>query len=159
MIKQMKTLLRVKELKQEQALTAMQAKRQQLEVARAARLRAKAAVDESAATYDAREDAIYAEIIGQIIDQGDVDTTQGRVVQLEKDHSLLKDALERALHVEARVEKELEVATAAYFAALKIRDKFQVITDDLQQTLNAEVEYNEEMEVEDMFATARKKAA
>lgn len=159
MIRQMRTLLRVKELKHDQALRAMQVKRQQVEAARAATARASAAVDESAATYAAREDAIYADILGQIIDQGDVDETHGRVVQLEKDHAALVDALERAKHVEARLQGELDAATAAYFQALKIRDKFSLITDDMQQTADAEAEQKEEVEIEDLFSVPRGRAA
>lgn len=159
MIRQMRTLLRVKELKHDQALRTMQVKRQQLEAARAAAERARAAVEESAATYAAREDAIYAEILGQVIDQGDVDETHGRVVQLEKDHALLNDALERARHVEARLQGELDAATAAYFQALKIRDKFSLLTDDMQRAADAETEQKEEVEIEDLFSQPKGRAA
>ena len=68
MIKQMKVLLRVKELKQDQAFRAMQAKRVQVAQAKAATERARAAVEESRRTYAAREDAIYAEILGTVVD-------------------------------------------------------------------------------------------
>lgn len=159
MIAQLKMLLRVKELKHDQALRAMQAKRQELDAARSAVLLAKARVEESASTYEAREDAIYAEVLGHVIDMDDVDATQGRVVQLEKDHTQLKDALERAIHVEARIEKELEEATAAYAAAVRKRDKFALLKSDAQHTLDAAAEYKEEAEVEDIFARPRAKAA
>jgi hypothetical protein len=159
MIAQMKTLLRVKELKHDQALRAMQAKRQQRDVARDASKRAMAEVEESAATYAQREDAIYAEVIGQVIDRGEVDATHGRVVLLEKAHALLKDALERALHIEARLEAELETATARYFAALRKRDKFEFLADDMRRQADALAELHEETEVEDLFARPRGRAA
>jgi hypothetical protein len=159
MISQIKTLLRVKELKHDQALRAMQVKRQQRDTARDASGRARVQVEESAATYVQREDAIYAEVIGQVIDRGEVDATHGRVVVLEKDHAQLKDALERALHVEARLEAELEAATARYFAALRKRDKFVFIADDMRQAADAVAELHEETEVEDMFARPRGRAA
>lgn len=159
MIKQMKVLLRVKELKQEQAFRAMQAKRVQVAQARAAAERAGDAVAESRRTYGAREDAIYAEILGTVVDSGEIDALHGRVLQLEKDHQGLKDQVERAIHVEARLEGELEVVVAGYKAAVKVRDKYTVITDDMTLTAATEAEYREEMEVEDMFSRPRRKAA
>jgi hypothetical protein len=158
MIAQMRTLLRVKDLKLEQAERAMQAKRAQREAARQEREEAERIVAESTRTYFAREDAIYDDIMGRQIGQDVVDETRGRVVQLEKSHAALKDDLERALHVEARLEQELQVATAAFFAAERARDKFTIITDDLQQTANAIQEGREEVEVEDLFARPRRRA-
>jgi hypothetical protein len=158
MIAQMKVLLRVKDLKLEQAERAMQAKRAQRDAARLEREQAAETVEESARTYAAREDAIYDDIMGREIGQDVVDETRGRVVQLEKAHAALKDELDRALHVEARLEQELVTATAAFFAAQRARDKFTIITDDLKQALNALVEGREEVEVEDLFSRPRKRA-
>lgn len=158
MIAQMKTLLRVKDLKLEQAERAMQAKRAQRDAARLEREQAAETVAESARTYVSREDAIYDDIMGREIGQDVVDETRGRVVQLEKAHVALKDDLDRALHVEARLEQELVTATAAFFAAQRARDKFTIITDDLKQAAVALVEGREEVEVEDLFARPRKRA-
>lgn len=158
MIAQMKTLLRVKDLKLEQAERAMQAKRAQRDAARLEREQAAETVAESARTYAAREDAIYDDIMGREIGQDVVDETRGRVVQLEKSHAALKDELDRALHVEARLEQELVAATAAFFAAQRARDKFTIITDDLKQAAVAIVEGREEVEVEDLFARPRRRA-
>ena len=158
MIAQMKVLLRVKDLKLEQAERAMQAKRAQRDAARLEREEAAETVAESTRTYVAREDAIYDDIMGQEIGQDVVDETRGRVVQLEKAHVALKDELDRAQHVEARLEQELLAATAAFFAAQRARDKFTIITDDLKQAANALVEGREEVEVEDLFARPRKRA-
>lgn len=159
MIGQMRVLLRVKDLKLDQALRAMQAKRAEREAARRERVAAENAVAESEATYAAREDAIYAAIIGQVIGQDGIDETHGRVAQLQKSHAALKDELERARHVEARLEEELQAATAAYFAAQRMRDKFSMITDNLQQEADALIEGREEVEVEDLFARPRRKVA
>jgi hypothetical protein len=158
MIAQMKTLLRVKDLKLEQAERTMQAKRAQRDAAREEREEAARIVAESTRTYAAREDAIYDDIMGREIGQDVVDETRGRVVQLEKSHAALNDELERALHVEARLEQELQTATTAFFAAQRARDKFTLITDNLQQAANAVVEGREEVEVEDLFARPRRRA-
>jgi hypothetical protein len=158
-IGQMKVLLRVKQLKLDQAFRAMQAKRQQLAKAQEATARATAAVAESARTYEAREDAIYAGILGRVVDLDGVDDTHALVVELQKDHQALKDGVERAIHVEARVQGELDAAVAAYQAATRMRDKFSTITDELVAAAASEADYKEEIEVEDLFSRPRAKAA
>lgn len=159
MIRQMKILLRVKELKEERALRAMQAKRQQFDAAQQQRIGAEADVVESAATIPSRETAIYAEILGEIVDQSEIDRIKGRIVQLEKEHNALKDAAERCRHVEHRLEGELETLTLAFRYAQKKRDKFQIVTDDLVLAAAVEAEHKEEVEVEDLFSRARPRVA
>lgn len=159
MIGQMKTLLHVKKLKEEQALTAMQVKRQQLEVARRRRIGAEADVAESAATLPVRENAIYAEIMGEVVDQSEIDRTKGRIVRLEKDHTALKDIAERCRHIEHGLEGELETLTLAYRHAQKKRDKFQIVTDDLVLAAATEAEHKEEVEIEDLFSRPRARTA
>ena len=159
MMPQIKTLLRLKEMKHDKALREMQGKRAELEDARLARQEAKAKFEESLATYARREDAIYAQVIGKVIDMDAVDAAHGRVVQLDKAHARLNDALERALHVEARLEQELQEATDAFHAALRVRDKFALLERDVRETEEAVAEYKEEVEVEDTFARPRPRAA
>lgn len=159
MIQQIKMLLRLKEMKYDKALRGMQAKRLELDAATSARLEAKAKVDESLATYSEREDAIYADVLRKVIAMDAVDVAHGRVVQLEKAHARLNDALERALHVEARLEQELQEATDAFHAALRARDKFVMLERDVREAEEAVAEYKEEVEVEDVFARPRRRAA
>ena len=159
MIRQMKVLLRVKELKEERALRAMQAKRQQFAAAQQQRIGAEADVAESAATIPSRETAIYAEILGEIVDQAEIDRIKGRIVQLEKEHNALKDVAERCRHVEHRLEGELETLTVAFRFAQKKRDKFQIVTDELVLEAAVEAEHKEEVEVEDLFSRARSRVA
>ena len=157
MIPQMTVLLRVKELKQDQAFRAMRTKRAQTEEARSATEKALGVVEKSARTLPTREDAIYAEVIGKVIDLGQIDETRGKVVQLEKDHARLKDAWERARHVEARLEKELETATDVYRQSTKVKDKYAILTEALKQEA-AEIDtQREEAEVEDLFARPQKR--
>lgn len=159
MISQLKILLRLKEMKHDKALREMQAKRQELDAAISERLAAKAKVDESLATYSRREDAIYAEVIGQVIEMDAVDIAHGRVVQLEKAHAKLNDAFERALHVEARLEQELQAAIEAYRVALRSRDKFVLLEHEAREAEALLAEQKEEVEVEDLFARPRPRAA
>ncbi|WAJ30520.1 type III secretion system stalk subunit SctO [Antarcticirhabdus aurantiaca] len=155
----MKVLVRVKELKQDQAFRALQAKRSQHAAAVAATARARAAVVESAATYGAREDAIYAEVLGRVVGLDGVDDVHARVKQLERDHQILKDGVERCIHVEARLAGEVEAALATYQGAVKIRDKFVLITDELVSVAAAEADAKEENEVEELFSRPRARAA
>lgn len=159
MIGQVKTLLRVKQLKCDQALRDMQIKRQRLDEARDQCRQAQAKVEESLASYAQREDAIYAAILGEVVDVDDIDETHAQIVQLEKDHTRLTDALERARHVEARLQGELEAATAKYFEALRILDKFSMLAEEMQREEETLAEHREETEVEDLFARPREKAA
>lgn len=159
MIGQMKTLLRVKDLKQEQAFRELQKKRAQVAAAEAARAEAEAEVAESARTFASREDAIFGTILGKVVDLGAIDETHGRVGELRSGHTRLEDGRERALHVEARVRSEMEAAGATYRAAVKVRDKYTVITDDLVSAHTAAVDYREEVEIEDMFSRPRRRIA
>jgi hypothetical protein len=159
MIGQMIVLLRVKELKQDQAFRAMRAKRTELEEATLVTQQADARVRESEATLEAREDAIYAEVLGQVVDLGGVDETRGKVVQLEKDHERLKDALERAAHVQARLEAEYEKVYDHYRQCLKVRDKYVIITDEMKKEVEETANAKEETEVEDLYTRPRQKVS
>lgn len=158
MIGQMIVLLRVKELRQEQAFRALRAKRAEVEQAIRETQEALQIVQDSAATLPVREDAIYAEVIGRVIDPGEVDDTRGKVVQLEKDHAVLKDAWERAAHVQARLESELEVVVERYKQSTKARDKYVIITDDMKKEIDDTANYREESEIEDIFARPKRAA-
>ena len=159
MIKQMTTLLRVKQLKEEQAFRAVNAKRAQVAAAKTELEAARRLVAESAATLPMRENAIWAEIMLKVIDLGDVDTVKGRVVALEREHEKLVNAAERAAHVLARLETELSEAVEAHRQAMKNRDKYVELTDQMKTEHAALVEFKEEAEVEDLFSTRRKRTA
>lgn len=152
MIGQLKILLRVKQLKEEQALRTMQKKRQELREAQVALDEKRAIVDESRRTLPAREDAIYAEIIGKRTDLGGIDETKGKVLRLEADHQRLVDEAERARHVMLRIEGELDAATKAYQKALKDRDKYVILTEEVTTAIAAELGLAEENEIEDLFS-------
>jgi hypothetical protein len=157
MIGQMLVLLRLKELKQDNAFRAMRAKRTEVEDAKSVTTRARETVEQSAATLDSRENAIYADIIGKVVDLDAIDDTRGRVVQLEKDHVKLTDALERATHVQDRLEKELDSATQVYNQATQQRDKYNIITDDMKLQAIAVADQREEVEIEDLFARSKRR--
>lgn len=156
MIGQMQVLLRLKTMKEEQALRALQAKRRQVAEGEAAEARARAVVAASAATLAAREDAIYDTILGRVVDLAGLDDTRGAMVQLEKGHARLTDAVERAAHTLHRLKGELDGVAQSHRAATRVRDKYTLLRDDLRDAAWAEAEAREENEVEELFGTRRK---
>lgn len=159
MIIQLRILLRVKQLKESQALRAMQKKRQDVIDATRVVEEKQAIVDQSARTLEARQDAVYQEILGRIIDIGDIDEAKGKVLRLEADHQVLIDDAERARHVKARLERELEEATIAYRKAVKDREKYDILAESVTAEIAAEQGLAEENEIEDLFSRKRKAVA
>jgi len=159
MIGQLSVLLRVKQLKEEQAFRAMNAKRQQVAEALAAVEAARSRMQESAATLPAREDAIYDEILQRVVGLTAIDEVKARVVALEKEHTKLVDAYERAAHIHAKLAEELQAAVQAYRKTVKDRDKYVILTDQLRAEHEAQLAQREETEIEDIFSTRRRRAA
>ena len=156
MMGQLRVLLRVKTLKEEQALRDMQAKRRQVQDGQTAVARARAVEAESRATLEAREDAVYDGVIGRVINLDALDDTRAAVVSIEKDHARLSDAVERSVHVLARLDKELEAGVALHRTAAKVRDKYTLLLDDVRERHDTAAARAEENEVEELFGTRRK---
>ncbi|HVB90002.1 MAG TPA: YscO family type III secretion system apparatus protein [Beijerinckiaceae bacterium] len=156
MIGQLIVLLRVKTLKEEQALREANAKREAAAKAAEAAEEARKRVCESEATLKDREDAIYSDIMGKVVDLGAIDDTKGRVVLLEKEHGKLVDGEERATHVKARVDAELESATQLHRKSVRDRDKYILLTDEATKEIQDTALYKEENEIEELFSTRRR---
>lgn len=152
MIGQMKALLRLKELKQERALNAVHAKRAQLEQARRDTVRAHEIAEAFKAEIPARENRIYDEVIGQIVDLDGLDGVREKIADLLKQYADLVDDWERARGVEKRVEQELHDATEAYRVAVRERDKYVTLLETMQKEAMEAAEAREEIEIEDLFA-------
>jgi Type III secretion protein YscO len=159
MIGQLKVLLRIKELKEQQAFRAVHAKRHQVADAASAIEVAGEKVRENAATLPAREDAIYRGIIGRVVDYDKIEETNGEMLVLEREHAKLVDSEERATHVHARLEKELSEAVQAHRKTTKDRDKYILLTEEISSEFRAQTAHREESEVEDIFSSRRRKSA
>ena len=159
MIGQLTTLLRVKQLKEQQAFRVVNVKRAELAQADQAVAQAKTIMQESAATLDERCEAIYRELIGRDIEVGEVDVAKGKVLQIEKEHQKLVDAHERTIHVRTRVASELDAAVLAHRLATKAKDKYVIIRDEVSREFHDMMNMREEIEIEDMFGTRRQKIA
>jgi hypothetical protein len=159
MIGQLKILLRIKELKEEQAFRAVNRKRREVADALIAIDAAKKQEREDAAALPAREDAIYHPIIGHVVGYDRIEETKGKVQALEKEHAKLVDAVERATHVHARLTKQLAEATQVHRKTMIDRDKYIVLTDEVSTQNNNQVTQREETEIEDTFSGRRRRSA
>ena len=151
MIKKIKRLLRVKELKEEEALRIVQTKRRALTEAEAALLEAISIRDQSAKTYDVRESRIYDQIIGHVVGQSKIDDTKALVLSLAKQHQELIDDVTRMEHVVDGRRNDLALAVDDHAKALKIKDKYVFLKDKMVSEALAESEAKEESEVEELF--------
>jgi len=149
-------LLRVKALKEKEAMREASAKREA--AAKAARAAEEAAtkVRESEATLNSREDAIYERIMRKAVDLDAIEETKARVLELEKEHGKLVDTRERAVHVKARVDGELESARAAHRKCVRDCDKYVLLTEEETKQREETVLNKEETEIEDLFSTRRR---
>jgi hypothetical protein len=156
MIQQMRTLLRLKELKEKESLRVVNLRRQGLATATEAAEAAAASVAHSKSTLRRREDIVYESILGRVVDLSVIDDVKAKVAALEKQHEILVDESQRAEHVKARAEAELEAATAALRKSMKDKDKYVILTDDLQRVADDEASLKEETEIEDLVGGRRK---
>lgn len=159
MIGQIRTLLRVKELKEEQSFRAVQKKRAEVREAEAAVVEAERMVRESAATLPAREAAAYTPVLGKVVDQGALEDVRGDVINIQKAHQALIDIVDSRKAAVRRLYEELAAAMAQYRERQKQRDKYVILTDTLGQEFVAAAGQREEAEIEDLFGTRRKKIA
>ncbi|MFC0217410.1 YscO family type III secretion system apparatus protein [Pseudochelatococcus lubricantis] len=159
MIRQMKALLRIKELKQEQALNTMHARHAQLEQAREATRRAFETAEAFRVTIPAREDAVYARVLGRVVGIGSLDDVRADIVAIEHEYTALRDDWDRARQIEARRKEELDEAIAAYRTAVKNRDKYIDITGTMQVEAEEMAALKEEIELEDLFTRPARRIA
>jgi len=156
MIQDFKILQRVKATREDTALRALRAKREQLEEAVRIRREREKAVEDSAASLTDREDAIYSEIMRKVVDTNEIDSVKEHVLEVHKGHQQLEDELELAIQNCLRLEQEVEEAQRAYQAAQRTREKFDTMLEDLVREQAVFRERAEETEIEDLFSKGRK---
>ena len=155
MIAQFKVLLKVKQLREDKALRELQKKRSEVRAAEEKITTLTAEVAESKRMLPIREAELYDTILNQVVGLVDVDGVKERVHGLLQDHQLIVDRLDRARHVLKRLEEELVAVKAAYQKALREKDKFTMMTEELEAEAAAEATAKEETEIEDLFSKSR----
>jgi hypothetical protein len=150
MLDSFKMLFRVKELREEKCMRAVQAKRNEVLQAEMTVRAAYAAMQRSAATLLEREDGIYSEIIREVVGLPKLERIKARVKEMEKQHQKLVDDLERAMHVHENLQQALEALREEHRNALIVRDKYQMTKDLLETEAKLEIESAEEAELEEV---------
>lgn len=152
---QYKMLARVKSLREQKALEALQkARREELEGERKVE-RLTAELAESARTLPDRVQALYEEIIGTPVGLDDIDDVKYRAAQLDAEHQKIGDRKARAEHTLLSLRERTRAAVAAYKTAQLDREKYDDLISDLKTQILARVTAAEEVEVEDLFARPR----
>lgn len=155
MIDQIKKLHLVKTLKEQKAQRALNAEREKAEKAKRnmeqKRILAKTERDE----LPARQDQLYRKILEKVISSDDLDLVKEEALFLEEQVKKLEDAAERATYVYDRALKNVETARAEYQKALRVKDKYGKVAEDLVISRNEELEAAEEQEIEEQFSGRR----
>ena len=107
MIPQFRMLTKVKRLREDKAMRALEAARaaHRKAVERAEALTAEA--EESIRTLSARERGLYETILQKVVSMGAVDDVKEQVLQLMTDHQALLDRRDRAWEHAARCEAKV----------------------------------------------------
>jgi hypothetical protein len=154
-IVQYKTLAKVKSLREQKALEALQKARiEELEGERKVD-RLTAQLIESARTLPDRIQALFEEIIGTPVSLEEIDAVKFRAAQLEADHQKIADRKARAEHTLLSLRERTRAALAGYKAAQIDREKYDDLIRDLKANMAALATAAEEVEVEDLFARPR----
>lgn len=154
--RQFTVLTRVKTLREDKALEALQAARRALSKAVDRHAALKAEAEASAASLPDRIQAVYAEVIGTVVDQDALGTVQQRAAGLESTHLTLVDRCDRAEHVVETKRQAVEAASSAYRLAQRNREKFGDLLDDMLRGAAEEEASRQEIEVEDLFSSPRR---
>jgi hypothetical protein len=156
MIDKLKMLLKVKKLKEAEALKLMQMQRVKEREARSAAARSRIIVEENAATLEPRSDALYAEIMGKTIDLNCLDELKLRLIGMQKDHDRLKDKLQRDELAHEKADSALKLAIRDHDERVRASQKYEILTDDLMGTIIRQREHAEEAEIEDRVTRGRR---
>jgi Type III secretion protein YscO len=156
MIPQFRMLTKVKKLREDKAMRALEAARaaHRKAVERAEALTAEA--EESTRTLPDRERALYDAILQKVVGMGAVDEVKERVLQLMNDHQALLDRRDRAWEHAARCEAKVVEARVELRRRQADVEKIVTITDELVQADIAEKTAKEEIEIEDLFSRPKK---
>lgn len=157
MISQFVVLTRVKRLREDKALEALQRARREVAEAEERLAALTAEVEESARTLPARTKAVFDEIMGEVTDMTGLDATKEKALGLERAHLKLIDRKERAAHVLQKRKDAAAEAATAYRAAQREHEKYADLLADMKTEAANEAIAKEEVEVEDLFTRPRQR--
>lgn len=158
-LRQYGTIAKVKSLREQKALEALQKARQaELEGERKVE-RLTLELAESAATLPDRIDGLYRAVINKKIDLAEIEMIKHRAKEMEADHQKIADRKARAEHALLALRKKTLETAEAYREAQIDREKYDELLDGLKRELIVVATSKEEAEVEDLFARPRRRIA
>jgi flagellar biosynthesis chaperone FliJ len=151
-ISQFRMLGKVKTLREDKALRALQKARTILREAEARLAALEAEVANSAASLPARERALFVPVLGQTVGMPDIDVVKENVLDLHRQHHELEDRRDRARDHVKRCEQALEAARKELRIRQQDVEKITTVTDELVTAQAADQLAREEIEIEDAFS-------
>lgn len=152
MITQFRMLGKVKKLREDKALRALQKARTVLREAEERLAMLEVEVAQSAASLPARERALFVPVLGQTVGMPDIDVVKGKVLELHQQHHELEDRRDRARDHVKRCEQALEAARKDLRIRQQDVEKIGTVTDELVSARDADLLAREEIEIEDAFS-------
>ena len=151
-------LLRIKEFRERQAETALARERTLLALAQ----RERDAAERSFLDYQQyaadHERVMYNGLMQRTVKLREIETVQRAVVQLRQEELRLGQAAQRAAQMRDAAAARTEAAREQHRAAEKIREKFLHLAREHDDELRAEVEREEDLEIEEAASVARDRA-
>lgn len=157
MISQFRTLGKVKALREDKALRALQKARVILREAQERLAALDAEVSESRATLPARERALFISVLGQTVGIPAIDEVKENVLDLYRRHQELEDRRDRARDHVKRCEQALDAARKDLRLRQQDTEKITTVTTELVEAMNSEQLAREEIEIEDAFSRPKPK--
>ncbi len=157
MIGQFRILGKVKALREDKALRALQKARAVLREAEERLARLERELAESLASLPARERGLFVPVLGRTVGMGDIDTVKEQVLDLHRTHHDLQDSRDRARDHVKRCAQALQAARDELRLRQQDSEKIVTVTNELAAQIEAEQTAREEIEIEDAFSRPKPK--
>ena len=155
MIGQFRILGKVKALREDKALRALQKVRLILREAEDRLAALEAELSDSRATLPARERALFRPVLGQTVGMPAIEDVKENVLALHRQHQELADRRDRARDHVKRCAQALEAARSELRMRQQDSEKIGTVTGELAEALAADQLAREEAEIEDAFSRPR----
>lgn len=150
MIGQFAPLCRIKELREEKLLAAVEGARRALAAARVEEVEAEKRVRENKPLMAERERAIYAALVGKIATLSDFEKAREAVRKLETAHQKLVEDAREAVQQVKKLEEELADLRSRHRQSVIDRDKYRETRRDLEMQVRKQADFVEELEMEEV---------
>lgn len=157
-IRQFRSICRVKELREEKLQRAVEVKRREIRDAEEALTAAERRARENEARLIRREKAIYARLLGKVSTPARFERVKEKVRRLEEEQQNFIEEVKRTRQGIHRLNDELEKLRGEHRTATIDRDKYHTTMRNLEMELRMEMDAVEELDLEELsiakFASA-----